>query len=52
MKIKKIRPTPKSTTQRKPTKISPSFISNKIPEEIRYNPARYQSVKILMAKEK
>ena len=48
MKIKKMSPTPKSITQRKPTKISPSSNNNKEPKAIRYIPAKYHNVKILI----
>jgi hypothetical protein len=37
--IKKIKPTPKSITHKKPIKTSISFNKNKIPDNIRYIPA-------------
>ena len=41
--MKKISPTPKSITQRNPTKISPSFKKSQDPKKIKYKPAKYQS---------
>ena len=37
--MKKIKPTPKSITHKKPIKTSISFIKNRIPETIKYTPA-------------
>lgn len=45
--IKKIKPTPKSITHKKPTKISPSSSKSHQPNNIRYNPAKYQRVNTL-----
>ena len=47
MKIKNTRPTPKSITHKKPTKISLSSNIKKQPKKTRYKPARYHNVRIL-----
>ena len=47
MKIKKIKPTPKSITHKKPIKISPSSSKSQTPNIIKQNPPRSQRVKIL-----
>jgi hypothetical protein len=47
IKIKKIRPTPKSMTQRKPTNMSASSKSKKKPKKPKNSPPRYQRVRIL-----
>ena len=52
IKIKKIKPTPKSIIHRKPIKISPSSNKSKIPSEIKYIPARYHKVIIFITVEK
>jgi len=36
--MKKIRPTPKSITHRKPTNISPSSRKSQTPKKIKYSP--------------
>ena len=47
MNIKKIKPTPRSMTQRKPTSISPSSRSKNQPRSTKYIPARYHKTWIL-----
>ena len=48
MKIKKISPTPKSITHKKPTKISLSSNNKKKPKDSKYKPAKYHTVKIFI----
>ncbi len=48
IKIKKTKPTPKSITHKKPTNISPSSVSSKKPKDIKYIPAIYHKVIILI----
>lgn len=48
MNIKKIRPTPRSITHKKPTKMSASSLSSKIPKLIKRSPAKYHKVRILI----
>lgn len=42
--MKKIKPTPKSITHKKPIKTSISFSKNKVPDNIKYTPAVNNSV--------
>ena len=42
--MKKIKPTPKSITHKKPIKTSISFNKNKVPDNIKYTPAVNNSV--------
>jgi len=44
MKMKNIKPTPRSITQRKPIYISQSFIRHNIPINIKYIPETYNNV--------
>jgi hypothetical protein len=48
MKIKKIKPTPKSIIHKKPINISPSSNKNKNPPANKKKPARYHKVKIFV----
>ena len=47
MKIKKIKPTPRSITHKNPTKISASSRSSHHPIKTKYSPAKYQIVIML-----